>query len=89
MHTTTTSSYNNGHTYRTTELSPSRHFTVRTGSPLRTVTSTVMGNPCPIAMQHSTHDIDPLGDAIVSYGVDEMGEPVRITSTGILHGHEI
>jgi hypothetical protein len=40
-------------------------------------------------MQHSTHDIDAFGDAIVSYGVDELGEPVRITSTGILHGHEI
>jgi hypothetical protein len=36
-----------------------------------------------------SHDIDPFADAIVSYGLDEMGKPVKIYSTGILYGHEI
>jgi hypothetical protein len=86
-----TTSYNNDYvsTVRTTDLSPARHTTVVTASPQRTVTSTVLANPVPIGLTHSTHDVDPFGDAIVSYGVDELGEPVRITSTGILHGHEI
>lgn len=87
-----TTSFNNGfsNTIRTTELSPARHTTVVTASPQRTVTTSVLANPVPHhPLSHSTHDIDQFSDAIVSYGVDELGEPVRITSTGILHGHEI
>lgn len=57
--------------------------------PEHTPYGTVIHNPLVHSLAHSSHDVDPYGDAIVSYGVDEFGEPVRIVSTGILHGHEI
>lgn len=89
---TSTTSFNNGYgsSVTQTELSSARHTTVVTTSPSRTVASRqILTNNYPVSLQHSTHDINPYGDAIVSYGVDEFGEPVRITSTGILHGPEI
>ena len=55
-------------------------------SPVRNST-TFISNPVPNT--HATHDIDTLGDSIVTYGVDEMGEPIKIISTGILYAPEI
>ena len=75
-----TTSFNNGY---------ASNVIATTQSPQRTVTTSIVGNPAPVVGHTSSHDIDPYGDAIVSYGVDELGEPVRITSTGILHGPEI
>jgi hypothetical protein len=79
---TSTTNYNNPHI----GYSPVRHSTYMS-SPVRTISNSVVTHPAPLG--HSSHNVDPYGDAIVSYGVDEFGEPIRIVSTGILYGPEI
>ena len=43
----------------------------------------------PRTVVHHNHEFLPDGDTIISYGVDELGQPVKITTTGILYGEEI
>lgn len=78
----TSSSYSNLYNY----YDPIARSTVIT-SPLRSVSTTVASNPVPITQ--AQHDIDSLGDSIVTYGVDEFGKPIKIVSTGILYAPEI
>lgn len=43
----------------------------------------------PGTLVRHNHELLPDGDTIISYGVDEFGQPVKITTTGVLHGEEI
>lgn len=78
----TSTSYADPYTY----YEPLVKSTVVT-SPVRTVSTTVTPNPVPVTQ--ATHDIDSLGDSIVTYGIDEFGKPIKIISTGILYAPEI
>lgn len=52
-------------------------------------TSEVIDPVLGLPFTHATHQVNPYDDSVVTFGVDEFGEPIRVISTGLLHGHEI
>lgn len=80
------------------EHSPARYAsTAITHSPMRAVTTTrgvggvlasnvVTHSPAPVPIGRTEHLSDRMADALVSYGVNEFGEQVKVTSTGIISG---
>lgn len=70
-------------------------------SPLRAVTTTrnLTGaiatnvvhhhSPARVPLGRTDHIADRIGDSLVSYGVNDFGEEVRVTSTGIINGPAI
>jgi hypothetical protein len=94
---TYTSSINHTHSplrgHRTTvfDHSPQRMVTTTRAPNTDIHTSTVISHsPAYRAPRgRADHHVDPLTDSIVSYGVDENGEQIKITSTGILRSPEL